>query len=122
MTPSCPKSPTYSRAGSFADALIGVEADIAKHEIRTSVAVDVTRGNAAPPAVRSGQSHLSGAIDEVSVFLVEHAHGHPFADDDEIELSISVVIRPCGGRHHAQQRITKHGDRDVEEVAMSIVL
>ena len=100
-TPVAKKSPTYSRAGSFAEA----------RRYEFSPRLPSTRSCRPSPFTSTAetvfhqpfvarQSRRGRAVDEAAVLLMEDAHRHPFADDDEVELPVAVVVDPRRGRHH----------------------
>src|SRR5205814_10421897 len=75
-------------------AQIGVAPEIAEHEVLSPGPAQVDSLDAVPPSVRPGQPSLFGAIDELARLLVKDAHRHPFTDDNEVELTVVIVIDP----------------------------
>src|SRR5262249_13772950 len=70
-------------------------------EVGAAVAVHIGGLHTSPPAIRVRKARRGGAVHELAVLLVEHAHRHPFADDDQVQLPVTVVIDPRGARDHA---------------------
>ena len=66
---------------------------------------------------------MLGAIHEPAVLLVKDARGHPFADDDQVELAVAVIVQPRRRRDHAD-RIESGSELrgDVPELPAAVVL
>src|SRR5207245_9259539 len=79
----------------------GIQSEVAEHEVGPAVAVEIHRLDAVPPAVRAREAGLLGTIHEAAVLLVEYTNGHPFTDDDQVELAVAVVIDPRRRGDHA---------------------
>ncbi len=80
---------------------IRVEPEIAEHQVRVAVPVEIGGSDAVPPAVGSRQAGLSGQVHEPAALLPENSHRHPFAGHDQIQLAVTIVIDPYCRRHHA---------------------
>ena len=79
----------------------GVEPEVAEHQVRAAVAVQVRNGDAVPPPFRSREPGLARPIDELAVLVVEHAYRHPLPRDDQVEPAVVVVVDPGGRGDHA---------------------
>src|SRR5207249_2964367 len=102
---------------------VRIPSEVAEHEILFPIAIEIDRGDTAPPTLAAGKPRLRGVVHETVALLVEYTDRHPLADDDEIETSVIVVVDPCRRRHHPDLRERwRHLRRDVAEVPAPVVL
>src|SRR5438046_10087647 len=73
---------------------IRVEPEVAEHEILAAIPIHIHGGDGIPPAFAPRQTHCCRAIDEAPMLLPKDPYRHPLSDDDEIQLSIVVVVDP----------------------------
>src|SRR5207249_6278906 len=64
-----------------------------------------------------------GPFHESAVLLVEDPDRHPLAHDDQVELTVMVVVHPGGRRHHPDVGEPRGLlERDVAKVPPAVIL
>src|SRR5258705_12065407 len=81
----------------------GVQTQVAKYKIDSSVSVEIAGHDAVPPP-RAVLESLGRESDQRRTGIVKNGNRHPFAYDDEIETAVAVDVNPQRVRHLSDLR------------------
>jgi len=100
----------------------GIQSRIAKHQLLVR-RIDRDSFNAVPPSARFLDSEPVGALNESAVLVVKYPYRHPFPDDNQVLLTVAVVVKPrCRCNHSCFRQSGRFFSGDVRKTTMSIVL
>lgn len=101
-------------------AEVEVFANVAHQDIGETVAIEVMDAEGLPPSEE--MLDVGGEFVEAVVLEVEETGRHPFAGDEELRVTESGEVGPCGGGDHADvSDIGITGGGDVGEMPFAVI-
>ena len=82
--------------------------------------VEIPGDDAVPPAVRGAEPGGARDIDEMIARVLEEGDGHPFPDNDQVDLAVLVEVGPKRARHQSHvAQARSHAVRHIVEADRS---